>query len=621
MKETHTLLWKNVVTVLRKSAVHFFTTHLAYVALGTVLFTPLLGLVSRSLLSLSGQTVLSDFDIAYFLFTPLGMITLVLLAALLITILVFEQASMMAISAADLQGRHVTCISSLSFAASRSRKIFVFAVRLVIRVLTIVLPFLAASGAVAWFLLTDYDINYYLTAKPPVFMAAAAVIVLLLLTMVVVLLRKLLDWSLALPLLLFADVTPARSFAESKKLSHGHRQLFVLTLGSWGVATVLLSMVLLGAIQLLGEQLVPLFFNAIHLLVLVLGGLVALWVLGNFLVTTCTSASFATLLVGLYEQSGPALTTDNVTESSRKSRLYQMTLPRFAMLLAAGTVVAVLVGLWLMNGIRVDDHVEIIAHRGAAGKAPENTIASFRQAIADGTDWVEIDVQESIDGTVMVIHDSDFMKLAGEDLKVWDGTVQQLQAIDIGSWFDPKFSAERVPTLARVLEEVHGKAHLLIELKYYGHDQQLEQRVIDLVEQAGMTDSIAIMSLKYDGVKKIRELRPDWDIGLLSSTALGNLSDLDLDFLAVNMAMASAGFIHRSHAAGKQVFVWTVNDPVSMSRMMSLGVDGLITDEPELARKILAERSTMNSMERLLLHTAVLFDQPVPLRTYRDASP
>ena len=620
MTDTITAIWREVWIVLRKDIGRIFTTHLAYVALGTVLFTPLVGIVGQSLLRLSGQSVLSDFDIAYFLLTPLGMSALILLAALLITILVFEQASLMAISAAGVHGLHIGIMSGLYFAARRAKRIFLFAIRLVVRVLVIVLPFLAVGGAVAWFLLTDYDINYYLAEKPPVFLVAAAVIGLLLLTMLAVLLRKLLAWSLALPLLLFTDVSPVHSFTESEKLTQGHKRLFVITLGTWVLAAFLLGSFLLGSVQFLGSKLAPLFFDSINLLVLVLGGLVALWALGNLLVTTLTSGSFAAILVGLYECYGSDIKVSDFA-GSRQDRQKRMTAPRFAFFLIGGTAVAVLVGGWLLNGIRADDHVEVIAHRGAAGKAPENTFAAIRQAMTDGADWVEIDVQETADGEVVVVHDSDFMKLSGVDIKVWDGTLKQLQEIDVGSWFDPKFSAERVPTLAEVLEEVRGKSRLLIELKYYGHDQQLEQRVVDIVEQAGMVNEVAIMSLKYDGIKKIRELRPDWVVGLLSSKAIGNLSDLDLDFLAVNMAMATSGFIRRTRAAGKQVFVWTVNDQVSMSRMMSLGIDGIITDEPELARNVLAKRAEMSSIERLLIHTAVLVGRPVPQQTYRDESP
>jgi glycerophosphoryl diester phosphodiesterase len=87
------------------------------------------------------------------------------------------------------------------------------------------------------------------------------------------------------------------------------------------------------------------------------------------------------------------------------------------------------------------------------------------------------------------------------------------------------------------------------------------------------------------------------------------------------MGMASGGFVRRAHEVGKQVFVWTVNDPISMSRMMSLGVDGIITDEPEMARQVLAEREQLSSVERLLIHTALLFGQSFTPKQYRDNSP
>ena len=116
--------------ILRENTGRIFTTHLAYVALGTLLFTPLVGVVGRFLLSLSGQSMLSDFDIAYFLLTPLGMAALILLGALLITILVFEQASLMAISGGSLQGLHITTMSALYFTARRTKRIFLFAIRL-----------------------------------------------------------------------------------------------------------------------------------------------------------------------------------------------------------------------------------------------------------------------------------------------------------------------------------------------------------------------------------------------------------------------------------------------------------------------------------------------------------
>jgi len=613
-------IWGSALGILRENIGQFFTTHLAYIALGVILFTPLAGLFGHLLLHLSGNTALSDLDIAWFLLSPLGMAALILMAALLIAILAFEQASLMAISAGAVQGLHIGTLQALHFTVRRAARIFLFTTHLVARLLIITLPFLAAGGAIAWLLLTDYDINYYLTEKPPGFLLAVALIGLLLLTTLVVLVRKLIGWSLALPLVLFTETSPARSFVESNELVEGRKREVVTLLLSWAVAALLLGAVVIACVQLLGSLLAPLFFDSIKLLVIVLGGVVALWSLGNLVTTTLTSGSFAALVVTMYHRYGAEITTGDLNDKQPK-RLWRMSGIRFALLLIGAAAAAALTGSWLLNGIQTQDDVAVIAHRGAAGKAPENTLAAIRQAIEDGADMIEIDVQESSDGEVVVIHDSDFMKLSGIDLKVWDGSLKQLQQLDIGSWFDPAFSAERVPTLAQVLDEARGKVRVVIELKYYGHDQQLEQRVVEIVEEAGMVDDILIMSLKYKGVEKVRTLRPQWITGLLSSTSVGNLAKLDLDFLAVNMSMATSGFIRRTHAAGKQVYVWTVNDAVSMSRMISLGVDGIITDEPEMARKVVTERSGLSSVERLLIHTAVLFGRPIPPRIYRDESP
>jgi len=616
-------IWKISLQRLRLDWRQVFTTHLAYTALGVILFTPLVSVMGRLFLSLSNKPVLADQDIAWFLLSPAGIITLVSLLGLLIAILGFELAALMVMGAGRAQGLSIGTLAALRYTTSRSHNIYSFAVRLVVRVLLLTLPFLAAGGAIAWILLTEYDINYYLSERPTEFWIAAVVIGLLLLAMLTILVRKLLAWSMALPLLLFAGVAAKRSFAESERLTGRHKHSLIKVLANWALLAVILGVAVTAAIQQLGSWAVPNFFDSIRWLVPVLGGFVALWMLGNFMVTAFATGTLAYVLVTFYEQYGSSEESAGLNAIAREQPKpgWKLSAPVLGLVLTGAAVIAVMVGNWLLNGIQIRDTVTIVAHRGAPGKAPENTLASIRQAIADGTDWVEIDVQETVDGKVIVIHDSDFMKLASVDLKVWDGTLEQIREIDVGSWFDPQFSAERVPTLTEVLEEARGKSRVVIELKYYGHDQQLEQRVVDIVEQVGMTDEVAIMSLKYEGVQKIRALRPAWTVGLLAATAIGNLTSLDVDFLAVAKSMPSPGFVRRSHDQGKQVFVWTINDAVTMSRMMSLGVDGIITDEPALAREVISQRADLNPAERLLMHTAILFGRPEPQRRYRDDSP
>jgi glycerophosphoryl diester phosphodiesterase len=268
---------------------------------------------------------------------------------------------------------------------------------------------------------------------------------------------------------------------------------------------------------------------------------------------------------------------------------------------AAGLAVAALIGAPLAERLARPKEVEIIAHRGAAGARPENTMAAIVKAVEDGADWVEIDVQETADGEVVVAHDSDFMKLAGVPLKVWDATMPELAEIDIGSWYGPAYADERTPTLAEALAAMEGDSRLLIELKYYGHDVALEERVAAIVDAAGMADRVAVMSLKIAGVEKMAALKPDWRRGVLAATAIGDLTTLDADFLALNTGQVSLGLIRRAHGREMDVYAWTVDDAVTMSRLISMGVDGLITNEPALARQVMETRNAMSLGERLAL--------------------
>jgi glycerophosphoryl diester phosphodiesterase len=121
--------------------------------------------------------------------------------------------------------------------------------------------------------------------------------------------------------------------------------------------------------------------------------------------------------------------------------------------------------------------------------------------------------------------------------------------------------------------------------------------------------------LSHEGIRKIRELRPEWKVGLLSSVALGNVTKLDLDFLGLNARTTSRKLVRQAHKRGVQVHVWTVNDPVDMSTQLGRGVDGLITDNPALARKVMTERADASFGEKLLIDLAAVLGKKPPTPT------
>jgi glycerophosphoryl diester phosphodiesterase len=606
-------LFKVALSQLRAVWRQVLTVHLVYTGLGVIVFAPLVGLLGQAILKLSGKPVLADMDLLFFALSPTGAVAFGLFAAVTIVISAFELTSLLAIAVARADGKSVSVFVAVAFILGRVTRIFLLAGRLVIKVLITVAPFLILAGIAAYFLITDYDINYYLAVQPPEFWMAAVIIGFLGVVMSVLLIRRLVGWSLALPLVLFARVSPAQSFSRSAELTRRSSYSVLRVLAAWFVVTLSIGAVITLSIRLAADVLMPLFIESVNSLVILFGLLAVIWMALSVAATALTTGFLAFLLVGLTVQLEPDFRRTAVEVGVRHKLEPDTNTRRWSFLgLAFAVGVAVFIGTALLQAAKVNDNVQIIAHRGASLAAPENTMAAIDRAIADGADWIEIDVQESADGEVVVIHDRDLMKLAGVSLRVSEATVEQLAGIDIGSWFAPEFSEERVPLLADVLAKVKGRSKLIVELKYYGRDEQLEQRVVELIEAAGMQDDTMIMSLEFSGVQKVRALRPDWKVGLLSARAVGDLTRLDVDFLAVQFALARGALVRATHAADKELYVWTVNDPLSISQMMSLGVDGVITDEPLIGREVLKGRAELSSVQRLLLHIAKLLGVDPP---------
>ena len=613
-------MWQKVFAIVANRKQVLTMIHLFYTLLGIMIFVPFIGFLGQLMLKLSGNEVLSDMQISGFIFSPFGFVSFLIIFALFVTIIIFEQASMQAVAVAKLKEEHITALSSISFALRHVKKIFLFANRLILRLFIIMLPFLALAGLVAFFLITDHDINYYLSQKPPEFMTVVCINAVIILFMSAVLVKKLLTWSLALPLMLFNDVSPADSFRKSEEMTKKHKKEIFIYFAKWAAVSILVSIVVLGTINFLGDTLASNYFDKIKILIFIIGLFAALLSLVNFFITIFTSGTFAALTVLLANKYGASLQSEGLNVKELASS-WQVNKTKVALLFFWLLVASFILGSMFLDSSNKLQDVEVFAHRGAAGKAPENTMAAFKQAIADKTDWIELDVQESKDGVVVVIHDSDVMKLAGVSPKIWESTVAELQQIDIGSWFDPAFTGEKIPTFKEVLQEVKGKVKVLIELKDYGHDIALEQKVVDIVEEMGMSKDVAVMSLKPEQVKKIKALRPEWESGILLSKVVGDISKMDVDFLAVNLGMMHPSFIKKTHAVGKKLYVWTADDPITIFKVLTYGADGIITNEPEMARKVIEERKNLNPVERLILHVAVILGKELPTKTYRDESP
>lgn len=594
----------------------FLAVHVSLRLLALALIAPVLGALINLAVSFSSQSALTDQDIALFVLSPIGFALSLVVASIVLVAEVTGFAVMAASLRYEQANRLQTARVALLAVAKKLYVLAVFIGLLLLRVLLLAAPFAVAAGLVGLWLLTEYDINYYLTYHPPVFKLAVGLIGVIALALALLLLQRLSAWALALHLVLFKDHSPRKSFAASGLRMKGHHFKLQIELVVW----LLLRTLFAASLAVTAGWIIawmPVGADTSMLRVLLLSLLVMLvWVIGDAVLSSLALGALAVLLERHFGGGHPP-----VPEGLRQGAGLRIGLMGFAV----GSVALAGLSLWLgqalFDAAKSEDHIEIIAHRGAAGSRPENTIAAIEEALVQGTDWVEIDVQESADGHIVVMHDADLMKLAKVNMQIHANSLADLQQVDIGSWYDPAFADQRIPLLSEVLKQVKGRAKLLIEFKQYGFDVDLEGRTVDLVEAADMADQIAFMSLKYESVQKAKSLRPNWRAGILAATALGDLAGLDGDFAAVRAEMANPGLIASVHAAGKDLYVWTVNDPLQMSKMISMGVDGLITDEPGLAREVLRVRAGLNTPERMVLWLVEELGLDLNPKEYRDVSP
>lgn len=246
---------------------------------------------------------------------------------------------------------------------------------------------------------------------------------------------------------------------------------------------------------------------------------------------------------------------------------------------------------------------QITAHRGSSKKAPENTMAAIEAAIEELADYVELDVQMTADGVVVLGHDANLRRVAGINRAISSLTWEELQGIDAGAWFSREFAGERLPMLVEVLEACRGRISLNIEIKNVGKDSVLPETVVRLILESGMEEQCVVTSTSLNYLKQVKALAPQLRTGYIISAAYGNFySNEVVDFISIRSSFVNRELVEKAHAEGKAIHAWTVNSKSEMERLRLLGVDNLITDYPVLAREIIyREEATETLMEYLRL--------------------
>ncbi|WP_405482107.1 glycerophosphodiester phosphodiesterase [Streptomyces sp. NBC_00009] len=255
----------------------------------------------------------------------------------------------------------------------------------------------------------------------------------------------------------------------------------------------------------------------------------------------------------------------------------------------------------------------VVAHRGASGYAPENTLQAIDKADKLGFDWVENDVQRTKDGQLVVIHDTNLARTTNVEqifpdrapYNVGDFTAAEIAKLDAGSWKGAEFAGARVPTLTQYLDRVdHNHQKLLMEIKAPELYPGIEKDVLRVLGEEGwlnrdhVRNRLVIQSFSADSVRTVHERRPDITTGFLGTPDVSDLPRYAqfADQINPSNGTISDWYVAAVHAFkgphGKrlQLFTWTVNDAATARRAAGLGVDGIITNVPDVVREAVGDR-------------------------------
>lgn len=257
--------------------------------------------------------------------------------------------------------------------------------------------------------------------------------------------------------------------------------------------------------------------------------------------------------------------------------------------LAAAAVLLAVVCLSGISGGNSMSDIRLTAHRGASVHRPENTMAAFRTAVALGVDCIELDLRTTSDGVLVVSHDENLSRTTGVDRDVNQMSYQDLRKLRAGNGYSAEYDGERIPTFEEVLEMAE-KAGIRLDTEIKPDTLSTEEdmkNLIALIERYQMQDLCTLSSENYTVLRRIKQYRPGITTNYVVGKQAKRIESLRYaDEISMNLNAVTAETVRQAHDAGKRLLAWTADTPAEIRAMTDLRVDGIITDNPVLAKLV-----------------------------------
>lgn len=422
-----------------------------------------------------------------------------------------------------------------------------------------------------------------------------AVLVFILVEIIFIML--IINYSYSLHYLIFTDRSFKQCAADSKRLIDGKRLNTAFSMILWGVCMLIAAALATFAVSFVILLFIKGFSSPERAF---LSALKVLRYAGDIFLAISSFLIAPAVICCLTRQFFAILPESEINSMHYEPQPKMKPLPKFIVIITAFVVSVTLNYNYLRSvykgnislNVGIITRTQITAHRGASSAAPENTMFAFQAAAESGADYIELDVQLTSDGQLVVFHDEKLDRVTDGKGKLSDFTYEELQRLSAGIKFGGEFADAKIPLLSEVFEELDGDILYNVEIKDYGNTDETVLKTVETIEEYGLENSCYITSFSYNVLKKVKAVSPDIKTGLIANSAASSINKLKyIDALSMNHLFVNSSVVNNAHQNGKRIFVWTVDNTNDIRRMSSLGVDNIITNRPDKAAELLYSKS------------------------------
>ncbi len=596
LKKIKKLLEYNIKTLIK--------FELLYKIISIIIFVPLFLNIFKLITRLIGYNYLTLENIIPFLTNPLTIIFLLLLIVLLTFYTLIDISTIIIILDSSYQNIKISVKDAFMLSLRKSLKVFQLKNIMFPFLIVFLIPFLnigLSSGFINTIKLPEFILDFINNNKTLLFLYTILLILLVIL---------LLKWIYSIHYFVLENSNFKEARKKSIKLSKKNliKDFFLIITTQIIIAILYIIFIVIGIFIIviiykwLGNKniLSNISITIIWLLIAIS------FIIANILNTPLSYSIISTLFYNHKEKNNEKIVHIDINKQTKTKNNKLFKVFKYVVIILI-IISSTLFTYSILNGkydlkIEYLRLMEVTAHRGASVLYPENTMSAFKGAKELGADWIELDVQQTKDKEIIVLHDTNLKRTTGINKNTWLVTYDEIKDLDAGSFFNEEFKNERIPLLKNVIKYAkENNLKLNIELKPTGKEEEFEKSVIDIIHEYNFTSNCVVTSQNYEVLKNVKKYDNNIKTIYVMSFAYGDILNLDkADGFSIEASSINKTLVKNIHNSGKEIYAWTVNTPVSINNMIDLNVDNIITDNISLAKDTIYNSKTSNVIKEFI---------------------